>query len=335
MNQHIETTCCALQLPDGWDSLADNYFQTRAFLHHTEVYNPCNQKYYLFIRDGLLRTALVIYTLKLDMLTYLSIPSPFRMQIIGIPCSVSSHGIIGEFAHVDTLISAIRKDEKGLLLMLNLNRPIELEGFTSGRTLPTIHIKNDYNSWESYLSALRADYRRRILSLSKPFAGIRQERGSCSEFTDNMYSQYLNVLKRSRGKLETLSCEFFRNLPEEFNLTAYYHAQFLLGWAITLKNKRILYFFLGGINYQLNKIYNTYFNILSGIVKEGIQNKVSIIDLGQTAEIPKTRLGGTVKEMYMLGNHSNRFLNGFLRAGRHLLEYKRSIPATHVFKEAR
>ena len=149
-----------------------------------------------------------------------------------------------------------------------------------------------------------------------------------------MYQQYLEVLKRSKGKLETLSQEFFQNLPSNFSLTSFYLSDRLIGWYITTIFGGKFYFFLGGIDYTQNRQYNTYFNILLKVVKDGIENKVSEIDLGQTAEIPKLRLGGILVEKFMLGYHSNLIMGKLLKAGKRFLEYSTVVDEPHVFKNA-
>ena len=323
----------AFDLPEEWDRLAVDYFQTREFLDHTEKYNPCKQRYYTLFQNGTFMAGTIVYTLKLDLFTYLFIPSPFRMNILGIPCSVSSGGIVGNFKLVSDFVDYIKSRERGLLLALNLDSNPLIPDVVMGRTLPSIVMANRFQSWESYMQSLRADYRRRIVRLSRPFSGISLKRKACSQFDDEMYQQYLEVLKHSKGKLETLSQKFFQNLPSSFNLTAYYDQENLLGWYISTVYNEKYYFFLGGVDYELNKRFNTYLNILFGVLKEGIEKKASVIDLGQTAEIPKIRLGGRVVEKYMLGYHSNLLLRNLLKAGKGMLEYSAIFPEVHVFKK--
>jgi len=94
-----------------------------------------------------------------------------------------------------------------------------------------------------------------------------------------------------------------------------------------------LSFFLGGIDYGTNSLYNTYFNILSGVLREGIEKNASLIDLGQTAEIPKLRLGGRIGEKVMLGYHSNRLVRNLLKVGKGVLEYSKTFPEHNVIKD--
>lgn len=255
------------------------------------------------------------------------------MKIIGIPCSVSSSGLIGTSKFLPNLIEYIKTKEKGFLIFLNLKSPINVSSMVWGRTLPTIILKNRFHSWEKYIQSLKAHYRRRVKHISRLFNGIEVRREECSQFNREMYSFYLEVLRRSKGKLETLSLLFFQNLPSNFSLTSYYYKENLLGWYISTIYGKKYYFFLGGIDYKMNRRFNTYFNILLGILREGIEKNAYVIDLGQTAEIPKTRLGGEIVEKVMLGHHSNWLIKKFLNAAKGLLEYSYTVPKTHVFKK--
>jgi hypothetical protein len=325
----------AAELPLQWNDLAEEYFQQREFLLHTEKYNPCRQRYYLLYSGGTFITGMVVYTLLLDMFTYSFIRIPLRMNIIGIPCSVSASGFIGDEKHLPSAFELLKKQEQGFVIILNLNSRPEIQDVTIGHTLPTIVFQNIFPAWNDYHAALRSDYRRRMQLFSKPFANVRIEKNKCSQYTQEMQLQYLEVLARSKGKLETLTADFFRNLPPDFTLTACHDESKLLGWYITTVFRDKLYYFLGGFSYKDNPRYHTYFNLLSNILKEGIARKLSVIDLGQTAEVPKLRLGGRVKDKWMLGYHSNWLLRKFIILARGILEYKGKFPPTHTFKEER
>lgn len=333
MDIEIKKIFKALDLSEKWDEVALDYFQTREFLNHTELYNPCKQRYYLLYRQGVFETGVAVYTLKIDLLTYMNIRSPFRMNIAGIPCSVSASGIVGNPAYLHQIINEIKTREKGLLLFLNLTSQLQEENLVTGKTLPTVLITNNFRSWDDYLGMMKSTYRRRVRLLSLPFSGIKREQLACSFFDDRMYDLYLEVLKRSKGKLETLSLAFFRELSSNFNLTTFYSGEKLIGWYISATFKEKFYFFLGGLDYKVNRQFNTYFNILLNVVREGIEKRASVIDLGQTAEIPKLRLGGQLIEKTMCAHHSSRLMRLFLKAGKSLLEYSIVPQETHVFKE--
>ncbi len=322
-----------INLPPEWNKLADNYFQQIKFLLHLEKFNPCHQRYYVCFADTKLVSAAIVYSLRLDIFTFMKIKSPLKMHIVGIPCSVSSSGIFGYPEGVNSLKEHIYKVEKGLVLFLNLENKSENDSVASGQTLPTILFVNHFKNWNSYVSALRYPYRRRLNLINRENKYLQIEKKSCVEFSNEMYKQYLNVYDRSHGKLEKLNFEFFKNLPPEFKLTVCFKNDEIIGWNIALEHQNIYYFVLGGIDYEQNRKYNTYLLLLTSIIKDGIEKYAKTIELGQTAEIPKMRLGGTPKSLYMEAHHSNSLINKLIKMGSRMLEYKRILENTNAFKE--
>jgi predicted N-acyltransferase len=254
------------------------------------------------------------------------------MNIVGVPCSVSSTGIFGEKDKIEFLKKHIYNTEKGFLLMLNLGEKPNEINIASGKTLPNIILENKFDNWEHYKNSLRSNYRRRLKKITKHSDKLEFKRLSCSKFTPQMHQQYLEVYQKSDGKLEKLSLDFFKSLPQEFILTQCSKNNELLGWNIALASNDTYYFFLGGIDYKYNTEYSTYLQLLVHIVKDGIERKAKYIDLGQTAEIPKMRLGGKAKTLFMEAHHSNSFFNALLKKFRKSLEYKVSLENPHPLK---
>ena len=87
MNSRFSLINSASELPADWDALTVSYFQKREFLIHTEKYNPCKQRYWILEESGELKAGAVLYTLRLDLLTFMHLKSPLEMHIAGIPCS--------------------------------------------------------------------------------------------------------------------------------------------------------------------------------------------------------------------------------------------------------
>ncbi|HEY6913199.1 MAG TPA: GNAT family N-acetyltransferase, partial [Paludibacter sp.] len=296
-------------LPQVWDKMAKSYFQKKKFLAHAEKYNPCEQRYYMCLEDGEAVAAAIVYSLRLDILTFLKVKSPLKMNIMGIPCSVSSPGIFGKKAFVEALKTYIYQQEKGFLLVLNLTEKPKGIAYASGHTLPTIVLSNKYADWNDYAASLRTGYRRRLKQINKENPDLRFEKKTCSAFTREMYNQYLEVYERSNGKLEKLTFDFFRNLPPEFILTVCYENEHVIGWNLAINHGNMYYFFLGGIDYSRNRIHNTYLRLLSGLIHDGIDQNADFIELGQTAEIAKMRMGGKPETLYMEAHHSNGLIN--------------------------
>jgi hypothetical protein len=322
----------AVNLTDEWDRVADHYFQKRAFLAHCETGNPCRQRYYLARQDGRLVAGAVLYSLRLSLLTFARADLPVSMEIAGIPCSVSRPGLIGSSDAVRDLLDHLRTEERGFLLALNLEAPgLIPEGFTHARTLPTLVLEAPFRSWDEYLGAMRADYRRRVNQILAHSEGLKIGTGTCEGFSRKHHDLYLQVWGRSEAKLEKLTLDFFRRLPGEFRMITAHHGDRLAGWAIILETPDGLDFFLGGIDYDRNQDQAVYLRLLLEIVRTGIDAGVSRIDLGQTAEIPKMRLGAGCRSLQMGATHSNTFFRFLLRRSTGFLEYQRQVPEQHVF----
>jgi len=321
-------------LPQQWDKLATNYFQRKEFLEHCERWNPCLQRYYTACENGNLISGAVVYSLVLDLFTFSKLYIPIKVNITGIPCSVSRSGILGTPETSLRLYQSILKREKGLSLALNL--PFKGRGkknMAIGKTLPSITLNRPFPSWGNYLQSLRASYRRRIKSIEKKTESIQFNQSYCNEFNEEMYDLYLQVYNRSNAKLECLNFNFFNHLPKNFTVISAWISNRLAGWAITLFDDQTFYFFFGGVDYTVNSLFDIYFRLLIEVVRSGIETGANSIDLGQTAEIPKLRLGGESIPLYMFATHSNPLYRSVLHSTIGMLQYRRSVPQHRVFKE--
>ncbi len=322
----------AKEIDPNWDYLNNSVYQNRNFLNHVEKYNPCNQRYYLGYNEDVFVAGAVVYSLKVNVLTYAKYCINLPMVIIGIPVSVDAHGLVGDNDFFEELISIIIKKERGLILCLNYNTPLNIRNSIEMQTLPTLVHDKCNTTWENYLQSLRHNYRRRILSAEKKFLGVSFEENLCSQFTDEHYQLYLNIMKCTKTKLETLSYHFFSKLPEEYRLHSFYAENQLITWHITIFNREIYYFLFGGLNYVLRNKYDAYFNNLIQIMKEATVLKSGSINLGQTAEISKNRLGARLIEKKMFLYHRNILVRMLFRLCKNLLGYKMNTTEVNIHK---
>jgi hypothetical protein len=322
----------AAALPAAWDELANSYFQRRAFLMHCECHNPCRQRYYLFPSRDHPEAGAIVYSLRLDLLTFARIRSPLTMHIVGVPCSVSSSGLVGSSDRLTALLASLCQLELGLLICLNLDHLPGVHGMVPARTLPTVEIGIGFSDWNAYIDALRSPYRRRLSLALRESERLTVQESSCCDFTPAHHSLYDQVYSHSGGRLEHLSCEFFQTLPAKFVLTSFSEDGRVLGWTITLRDADRWAFFLGGRDYAATAGRPLYFAMLAAILRAAIDGGARALDLGQTAEVPKLRLGGILREKRMLGYSVHPLLRTLLRLGRGFLSYRRQIPAAHVFR---
>lgn len=324
----------AASLPIQWDKLTDCYFQQKEFLYHADVYNPCNQRYYLLWYNDRLLAGACVYTLKIHLFTFSGISSRIKMQVIGIPASVSSPGIIGHSKKdIERLIQCIIKNEKGLLLALNTPIDLELKPCIEMTMMPTVVLDKIFDSWPHYMSTLRSSYRRRAHHILNSFLHVKEVSTKCDVFTTAHYDLYLQIMKHTKEKLETLTFDFFKNLPGGFELTSYYNKELLICWHITCADQEKLFFFFGGHSYKLLDDYQSYFNNLFGIVRKFVKEGYQKLDLGQTAEIAKMKTGAQMEPRAMFLYHHNLFIRLLLRCFKPFITYHPPKLEVHPFKE--
>ena len=119
----------ARELDPNWDILCDSIYQKKKFLVHAEKYNDCNQRYYLGYNGNGLETGGVVYSLKVNVLTFAKYRLTLPMTIIGIPASVDAQGIVGNRNYYEELVNEILKNESGLILCLNYNSSLNIKSF--------------------------------------------------------------------------------------------------------------------------------------------------------------------------------------------------------------
>lgn len=332
MEKIIKKNSSPENLNINWDKLADFYFQKKEFLIHLHKYNPCAQRYYELYCNGKLVAGTIVYTLKVDILTFANIASPLKVQIIGLPVSVATPPIIGDPGEFEYLLSEIIKTEHGIIIGLNFMEDYLLNKVLNLRTLPTVVLKLQSDDIISYENSLRHGYRRRIHKIREKFSNVISVTSECSAFNNEHYSLYLQIMKKTTTKLETLSLDIFKCLPSNFQLTTFYFDRKMLCWHIVCKDNGVLFFFFGGMNYTFRDQFQSYNNNLLGILSTAIDQKYQVIDFGQTAEIAKTRLGGVLSERRMFLYHKNPIILGLLKLSKNLISYSKTNETPHVFK---
>lgn len=324
----------AAELPAAWDDMCTSLLQTRRLLGHYEETNPCRQRYHMLWRAGRPVAGAVVYGIRQNLLTFLgNLPSRVRMNIVGLPASVPPAGVIGSPTAVGELLAAVFAAESGLTVALNLPPAVEVPGANPVRMLPDMILRRQFADPGAYRAALRSPWRRRLDRSAARFAGAVTRRSTCAEFTDRHHRLYLDVLARAAERLETLSCAFFRGLPPPFELVSCYRGADLLCWRIVLAERGRLTFVIGGHDYARNAENDAYFNNLYGVLADGFAAGAQEIDLGQTAEDAKARLGAVAVETRMVLHSSSRLLDAPLRLASPLIAYRGRPRAYRVFRQ--
>lgn len=269
--------------------------------------------------------------IKLNLLTFsrMKINLPFVM--IAPPASIDCSGYVG---NVQEMITDYKK-RRGLFLILNMNKDdarLILENTVAvGKTLPSCIFHNRFESFDHYLASLRSSYRRRIHAALEKGQKLNIAHICNADFDHEMHDLYLQVLKHSQFPLEELPVSFFQQCGSDIDVF-YYQGRPVAFVMYSLKNG-LMSFIFGGMNYQDRDSCDLYYNMLLHMLTIGIENKVETIDLGQTAENTKCRLGCELEERYMAAFSGNRFLSALMCRFAPLLAYDQEPIHHTVFKQ--
>jgi hypothetical protein len=319
-------------LPEAWDTLASSFFQTRAFLAHAERTNPCGQRYYTLEPAGRVTAGAVVYDIRLDLLTYRGIRSPLPMCVLGLPCSVGVPGLLGPPADHLPLLRTIRDHEPGLLWIgLNLEAPLAIQGLPQGPTLPTAVLRRPFADLAAYRRTLRSDYRRRFDRIRTAFEGVREDWIPCAAFDADMYRLYHEAWTRSDARLELLPRPFFEGLPEPFSLTRFERGGRLVAWHLCAFEPGCCTFFMGGVEQATKERHRAYHNLLFSVLERAFAAGCGVVDLGQTAEIAKTRAGAVLEARHMFAWPRFPPLRSLMRRAEGLLAWRGIVPTPRVF----
>ena len=331
---NIKKYTSAENISKTWDICTESIYQKLDFLLHLEKYNPCKQRYYVGYNnsDNFLAGA-IVYSLKINLFTFSKYSFPIPISVIGIPASVDAAGIVGKNHELTKdLILNILQHEKGVILCLNFNEIDNIEKIVKMQTLPTLIFEKKNNSYNDFLKSIKHNYRRRIIKAEEKLKNVEKRIEPCSSFTEEHYNQYLAIMKHTKTKLEILSFDFFRKLPNNYKLISLYHNDTLLVWHISTFDTATYYFLFGGINYALRDKFDAYCNNLISIIEEGFDTQCKTINLGQTATISKNRLGAEIVPLKMFMYHSNPLIRWILYLFKKTMSYKIKDKSVNIYK---
>jgi hypothetical protein len=331
----IEEFAKASALPPEWDErCGDNYALKRDFLALLEKANPCNQRYYIFRNrhdavDSILMTFRV-HRCNITMFT----PLDFRVTVtfIHLPLSITRPGfLLGPDTKQE--VDAFLRTIKGYVIVLNARPGIAFPGFAEAMMCPQVELPLSWESFEAYRASMRSNYRYRInkaLQRGKnlSFRFLRDN----SEFDERLYGFYEAVHDKSRIGVEKLGMEFFRGAPGSTIIVCELGGT-TAGFVQMISNGKELIFAFVGLDYGRNTDHDIYLNLLLYMVRYGIEQGYSVLELGQTAEDAKLRLGGEMSPLHALLHHSNPLFNWIMRRIRKVISYRQPLIRYRIFKD--
>ncbi|MBP1918281.1 GNAT family N-acetyltransferase [Youngiibacter multivorans] len=286
-----------------------------------EETNLCGQEYFV-VNDAII----VTYRMRLNLLTFMKRSLRADARIIGLPISMSRSGIFAsdEASGRKAALEVIKR-EKGLTVALNTD--YRLRG--NSLTLSNFVFINRFRDFDEYLMAMRSSYRRNVLGVIEEGNGLVFRRIESSDFSTLHHMLYRSVVERSEYPLETLPIEFFRSYDSEIVEVRRTDGSLIAVLVLRGYGDTLTFMFCG---FRREEGASLYHNLLIYVIRKGIEDGYKRIDMGQTSEAAKLRLGCTEEIKHLLVYHGNPVVNSVIRRASGRFSYRRYKVLHRVFR---
>jgi predicted N-acyltransferase len=217
--------------------------------------------------------------------------------------------------------------------------PLAGMGYVRAASLPSCALALPFASFDSFVAAMRAGYRRQVMATvaRRVRARLRVRattnvRAEC----ERILPLYDQVMDHAPFQLERLDLAFFHTLAAR--LPGDTHAILLEGddglkaAGILLVERERAIFLLAGIDYDANRPALSYENLVIEVIAEAIRQGARSLEMGQTSYALKTRLGAVPSPRYIFLKCRSRGWHRLLRATANRLFPETVVPVRRVFR---
>jgi predicted N-acyltransferase len=178
---------------------------------------------------------------------------------------------------------------------------LEQAGFLRVPSLPMNEFPPICTDFDDYIEQQTSRERNKIRRTRKKLAkgGITvlhlQGEEAIAQLSDDVYRLYEGVYEKSETRFEHLPLEFFRELarqlPEEIRYTFLLQGDRPVAFSTQVAYRGRVYFLWLGVDYDLVREYDLYFNVLYEDLDTALKLQPELIYFGQNASHVKLRLG--------------------------------------------
>jgi predicted N-acyltransferase len=211
-------------------------------------------------------------------------------------------------------------------------------GFAVVPIFPTAVVDLPFGSFDDYLGAMRAQYRRRARQTMRRSAELRVERLTDFEgVADDLARLWRLVFERAREvRREILTPEYFRaisRLESSSVILTRRPDHSIASFALLLADHPWLSFLQCGFDREAGRSEGAYFRLLYEIVRAGIEGGYQQVELGITTLAPKLDVGGVPVPLFAWVKHRNPVIQRAMRAWANGPMRPTQLEPRHVFKE--
>jgi hypothetical protein len=165
--------------------------------------------------------------------------------------------------------------------------------------------KTHWLSFEDYVKDLKKDYLKRAKKIMHSFDGIKRIELNATEILEqsaDIQRLYWNVVNKQTIKLGTVNPLYFHqlktDLQQDFEFHALYENETMVGFYTFIFYVNEMETHYIGLDYEANKKYKLYFNILFAGIQKMIERRDNKLELGRTAREAKANLGALPKQIF-------------------------------------
>jgi len=204
--------------------------------------------------------------------------------------------------------------------------PLSGAGYFRAPSLPSCRLAIRWRSFDEYVGALRAGYRRQVRASLR----VQAARGlTCRVVEDfgpechRIFGLYEQVMDHAQFQLERLNLVFFAELNsrlgEKSGAILLERDGGLVAAAVLLYAPHVITFLLAGIDDAANRQCAAYPNLVTAVVAEAIRRGATHLEMGQTSYDLKLRLGAEPSDRDIYLKFPGRLQHTMLRAGAPIL----------------
>lgn len=214
-------------------------------------------------------------------------------------------------------------------------------GYRRVSSLPSYRLPIRWPSFQAYLAAMRAGYRRQLRqarasadAAGLSFRSVEDFSAECSA----IFELYQQVMERAEFQLERLNLEFFeglnRDLAGDSRAILAEQDGHLVCAAILLQRGEQAVFLLAGVDEARSRPTAAYVNLVAEVVADAIRRGAKFLEMGQTSAALKTRFGAqeTGRDLYLRGTGPG--IDRVLGLAGPLLFPARHAPVRRVFRDS-
>ena len=216
-------------------------------------------------------------------------------------------------------------------------------GYRRIPTPPTHFFEHSFSNFAQYCTALRKKYRNGINRSVRKLkdGGIEQSVLTHPEeilraYTPEVHDLYLQMVAKAEANLEVNPIEYFRQLALQLNgkvdFITFFKDFKVVAFAWGLQDGSTYRVIYAGLDQQLNRELDLYFNIVYAVFDRAFRKGAERIDFGQTATAFKARIGCHSEPLYAfargLGPLMSRF---FYHVGGLVVVRRPPVPSYRIF----